>query len=267
MKPTFSLIINHTPWRPERVEALVSMSTNVELDWPSPTWGRGRGPFVLHNTDYRGSDWRAAKVEWMLAQWNWSERQQASHHVFMTDDLHVAPGFWPILSAMVEAAGEAPAIGLLSNHPEGPKLAARQHRWYCTRSWLVGPAYVLSHAALVELLAWRAEDPTRHMPGWQEPYNDDECINAWIAATGQTCLHPLPTIIEHRDDLESVLGHGDQYSRERVSWRALHSCRVAPDGLPEWESTGTGFDLEAMRSVDYWLASGNPAASPLLAVP
>lgn len=286
MTPTFSLLVNHTPWVPERVVALGEM-----LDELAPTRDTGAGlirkrqgaihrvfPFPpvvavrVHETDYRAGDedregdhaysraerWQQkAKVDWALEQWRWSAREGmvgtgATHHVFMTDDLNLAPGFWGLLSAMVAAHPDEP-IGLLSNHPKGPQLAAQGYSGYRTNSWLVGPAYVLPHDHLVRFLAWFEALPDGRWtePGTKAYRNDDSSINEWITngGGGERCWHPLPTIIEHRSDIGSTVGHGDQYSRERVSWRrGRRHDFVRP--------------IDQLTSVDWWARE-----CPMLALP
>lgn len=246
MTPSFSCVVNHTPWVPERVEALAEM--RFELFEVA-------GPLLslrIHDEDYRGTDWQAAKVEWALTQWRWAARKPESHHVFLTDDLNLSPGFWAILSAMVQAHPAEP-IGLLSNHPRGPELFAQGYSGYRTNSWLVGPAYVLPHDHLVRFLTWfeALPDGDPQTVGTKGYRNDDSSINEWITngGGGGQCWHPLPTIIEHRSDIGSTVGHGDQYSRERVSWRRGRRLDfVRP--------------VTQLMAADYW---ANPC--PMLALP
>lgn len=262
MRPTFSLVINHTPWRPERVGALNQMQRELR-----PSCDRAR--LMINDRDYRGRDWQEAKVAWALDQWRWSVQQPTTHHAFMTDDLHLAPRFWDCLEAMVEATADAPAIGLLSNHPRGPELAAEGWRWYRTNSWLVGPAYVLEHSALVEFLRWfeNLPDGPHTVEGTKAYRNDDSSINEWVTRTGRSTLHPLPTIVEHRDDLESTVGHGDKFSRERMTWRERRSVIDRGGGHFSWESEPLRdvFGLE-LTGVDFWNDKGGPAAAPMLQV-
>lgn len=186
-------------------------------------------PFWLHDTDYRDLDWQdEGKVRWALAQWKWALAQDATHHLFMTDDLDIMPEhFWKALGAMVAQKPDVP-IGLLSNHPRAPELYLNGHQWYRTNSWLVGPAYVLPHELLAEFVADFERKPwgSHTTVGTQQWANDDSSINEWITKTGRECWHPLPTIIEHRHDIASTTGHGDKYSRERISWRDVRACTV-----------------------------------------
>lgn len=225
MTTTFSLVINHTPWVPERVRAMAEMRRTLavnELD---------ELPLMFNDTDYRGTDWQQSKVQWALDQWRWASKQDVTHHVFMTDDLHIAPRFWDILGAMVANTGDNP-IGLLSNHPRAFGGSGRSCG-YRTNSWLVGPAYVLPHDFLVRFLAWfeALPDGPHTTFGTKAYRNDDSSINEFVTQSGSWTFHPMPTIIEHRGDIGSTVGHGDKYSRERLSWRA---SRHYDDERQEW---------------------------------
>jgi hypothetical protein len=257
---SFSLVINHTPWIPARVLAVEAMMR--ELRAGAPATAR-HAPF-LNTRDFRGTDWQESKVEWALDQWRWSADQRASHHVFMTDDLHLAPGFRLILDAMVRA-NPTGILGLLSNHHAAPDLAARGKRWYRTNAWLVGPCYVMPHADLVRFLGWFEALPDGRQRGCKGYANDDSSVNEWVTNGGGpgVVYHPIPTIIEHRADLESTVGHGDRFSRERVSWRAHRNVTVADDGSCAWETFPASYELDRMQAPYFWLGAQD---APLLKV-
>jgi hypothetical protein len=181
--------------------------------------------------------------------WQWAIDTNASHHIFMTDDLHLAPHFWPALEAMVCAKPDA-ILGLLSNHPAGPRLAESGARWYRCNSWVVGPAYVVPHAHLVKFLAWyKAWIPTVNRGN----FGDDSSLNEWISREGPgESWHPLPTIIEHRDDIESTWQGGDQFSKERVSWRFMHEPVANEGGGYKWDALpfAPGFDMTDPKAWD-----------------
>jgi hypothetical protein len=253
--PSFSLVVNHTPWNPDRVKACASMLREL-LPYS------GKIPFFLHDTDYRDTEWQdEGKVRWALAQWRWSAFQDVSHHVFMTDDLHIFPdGFWKTLAEMIGQKPDVP-IGLLSNHPKAPELYIEGYSWYRTNSWLVGPAYVMPHKLLVEFLVDFEKKPwgSHKTVGTQQWANDDSSINEWITRSGRECWHPIPTIIEHRDDVASTTWHGDKYSRERVSWREVRDCLTREDGSLEW--------ITAERRARTPIGLKGPELAPLLSLP
>lgn len=248
MKPTFSLLANHAPFGPQaRKDTLRRML--VEL---TPL-ARGL-PFWLHDTDYRNGgaadleqpgNPKPRNVDFTIAQWRWAAAQDTTHHLFVTDDLELAPMFIDVLEAMAAAVPDG-IIGLLSNHPSAPALAG-ERRWYCTNSWVVGPCYVVPHRHMLAALAW-AERAGAKDHGW----SDDATLNEWITFHGPgRAYHPIPTPIEHLRVLPSTwahTGHGDEYSHERVSWRG---ARVEP-----W----------TMTSYAYWNELGGPEAAPMLKV-
>lgn len=254
-----SLVVNHTPWIPERVSALEHMRFQLTLgldglalgDWDDDTERYPViGPWMLNDTDYRGTEWQQSKVKWALDQWHRALDTKASHHLFMTDDLYIAPQFWNVLNAMLLAQPDK-AIGLLSNHPQGPELVAKGIHWYRCNSWIVGPAYVLPRALLERFVAWfeKLPDGPHTVEGTKAYRNDDSSLNEWITRHGPgESWHPLPTIVEHRRDLASVVGHGDQFSHERVSWREMRAY-VAGNGWTDWTCA---FDLDAMTNPEWW---------------
>lgn len=249
-----STLINHTPWVGRRREALGAMLAEFPSYQPN---------LRIHDTDYRGRPWQAAKVDWALYQWEWAASQPTTHHLFMTDDLNLAPGFTTILEAMISAHPED-AIGLLSNHPKGPALAAQGCSGYYTNSWLVGPAYVLPKEMLVRFLAWfkTLPDGPYTTPGTKAYRNDDSSFNEWSTHGGGPgrVWHPLPTIVEHRGDIVSTVGHGDRYSRERISWRQIQHPVEGEAGI-RWRQIARTEDLHDMRSPEFWMGH-----HPMLAV-
>lgn len=224
MKPAISLCMNHTPWRPERVEALRRMLLELV------PLSRGV-PFFLHDTDYRDEGRRDAEVpgnpkprwvDFSLAQWRWSASQSVSHHLFMTDDLKLAPHFWELLEGMIAAAPRS-ILGLLSNHPSAPHLYVQGLSWYRTNAWVVGPCYVVPHEHMVRFLPW-AESYRGAAAGMG--WSDDSTLNEWITFHGPgEAWHPIPTIISHDRGLLSTwahTGHGDDFSHERINWQQIH---------------------------------------------
>ena len=240
--PAISVAVLHTPWKPERVECLSEMLKSIPT---TPTR-------IIRDKMPEGMAWEEFKTIIALDQWEWSAKQAGcTHHLFLTDDLHMAPDFWRILRAMVTAKPNS-IIGLLSNHPKAVELAGNGDVWYRCNSWVVGPAYVVPHELLVGFLAWYKSLPDTNAPGCRRYLNDDSAINEWNTYHGpRESWHPLPTIIEHRDDVASTVGHGDEFSCERVSWRATREVVRVGDAW-EWVSKPALFDLEGMAHPPYW---------------
>lgn len=259
-----SIVVNHSPWHAERVEALKPMLAELgESDF-----GR-RFHLWVNDIDYRGRPWREAKVDWAKSQWRYAlDCADATHHLFMTDDLHLAPAFLRILQMMILARPEA-IIGLLSNHPQTAKLWAQGHRWYRTNAWLVGPAYVMPRRHLEKFLPWFESLPQGRAPDFDNDANDDMTINHWVATHPdgpREVWHPIPTIIEHRGDLPSNLGHGDSTSRERVSWRRIQTPIRHADGTFEWWTVNTFVPavVGLLMGAAHWSSFGDDA--PILEV-
>jgi hypothetical protein len=232
--PTFSVGVLHTSWHAERIAALDMMLKDLQDS-------KTRASRVLLSIfdERRPPDvsWAEFKTRIAARQWATALDTGASHHIFLTDDLRICPWFWPALHAMVSARPKTP-IGLLSNHPRGPSLFAGGVHGYRTNSWIVGPAYVVPHEKLSRFLGWYLALPDTEDPKGRRWFNDDSALNEWITyfGGGET-WHPLPTIIEHRADIDSTVGHGDRFSRERLSWRELRGIREKREtGDWEWET-------------------------------
>lgn len=258
---TISTAILHDIRRDDRAKCLADMIDNN----PQP-FGKG---VVITDQMPPGGDWHAFKTHLALRQWEWSLESGASHCLFMTDDLHLAPGFYDILLAMVTARPEA-IIGLLSNHPKGPSLWAEGHRGYRCNSWVVGPAYLVPRIHLEPFVAWYKALRDDGEAGGRRWYNDDSALNDWNTNHGPgASWHPLPTIVEHRADLPSTVGHGDKYSRERVSWRAVREVEETEEGFT-WCSRPVANDLELMGFPSYWAPPSVPGCvgtiAPMLSV-
>lgn len=230
--PRFSLSIAHTPWIDARVTNLREMLLDL-LPLSRDI------PFMLHDTDYRGRAWEAVKVEWALKAWRWHLDQAVSHCVLLSDDLRVMPRFWDVLEHMVAAAPRNP-LGLMSNHPEGPRLFEQGKHWYRTRAWLVGPAIVFPRDLLGHFVTWyepwieslpRGED--RY--GFREFFHDDSSMNEWCHRNGRDALHPLPAPIEH----QLYLGRSHdakpfpRHAAEWISWKRVWHANPARDRFSE----------------------------------
>lgn len=229
----FTVAILNKPGDMARQEALLTLLHELDIERYFPK-DMG-GPPAVVGTVFQdplpaGMKWSEFKTVLVEKQWSWALRQgsQFTHHIFLTDDLHVHPLFFEVLDAMIEGSG-AKVIGLLSNHPRGPMLYREGGHAYRCNSWVVGPAYCVSTEFLASALAAYCALPDDEGDKHRRWFNDDSFLNHHntFAGPGES-WHPLPTIIEHRFDVESTVGHGDRYSRERVSWR--EERKVVDDG-------------------------------------
>jgi hypothetical protein len=263
---SISVCVLHNPRHLDRVACLEEMSYGLF---------HADAMHIVDRIKPEGEDWHRFKVTLFDEAWRWSlEETDCTHHLFLTDDLYLAPRFLACLRAMVDARPHD-VIGLLANHPRAIELYDAGERWYRTSSWVVGPAYLMPRAHLRRFHRWWSDIPrapegvasNQYPPGrWREYWNDDCAINEWVMRHGPgTAYHPLPTIVEHRGDLPSTCGHGDKTSRQRVSWRQKQwwvDDATVPSG---WRWTSTLLDRsDVSRMVDpvYWSAG----AAPLLLV-
>ena len=244
---SLSILINHAPGRGTAMldDMLAELSP-----WP----------MHVHDTAYPGT-FLERKIPWALTQWRWAASQPTTHHLFLDDDVRLCPRFLDVLSAMMQAPGDVPAIGLLSNHPRAPALAAEGHRFYRTSNWLVGPAYVLRHDVMVDLLAWYEALPLgAEGEEGTKGRNHDGCINYFLSTHGHTTLHTLPGLIEHDPEnmgsTNATHGHGDQYSRERISWRGV---KAPGGGL----IAPVGYDPPSMCRAAWWDTGHEPDLLPV----
>lgn len=236
--PSFALALTNTPWVPARRESFSRLLAAL---------GCAAVDDALHIHDHRAAatlagarifNEREPNHAWSRKMWTWAlEQSNATHALFLQDDVWPAPNFWPALRALVMAAPNE-IIGLEAAHPAGPALAAYGERWYATRAWLIGPGYVFPREALGELLAWRARQPRMRILAT----NEDTLINEWCVETGRRVLHPIPTIIDHDTSIASTYENdADAHRRPTVKWT---------------DGKGCGFALEDLEDVKFWLATG-----------
>lgn len=247
---TFSLSIDHTPWIPARRENLARMLIDL-----LPL--SHRVPYFNHDTRYEGK-WADVKHEWALAKWRWHVKQDVTHCIMLSDDLAVAPHFWDIVGAMVDAASNVP-IGLMSNHPRGPKLYEAGTHWYRCNAWLVGPGIIMPKWCLERVLEWYpswygALPKGRDAEGYQEWYHDDSSLNHWITHVLHGCsLHPLPAPIEHQLSLgrSHDMAPFPKYAAEAISYkRVWHDNPRTFSELPREVAEG-------MRSPEWWAGAND----------
>lgn len=225
-----SVALLHSPTAYDREDCVLDMCSHF------PSASDVFHARIFNDAKPEGMSWAEFKTVLALHQWEWSLSTMATHHLFLTDDLHLHPEFWEVLHAMVAGRPDA-IIGLLSNHPQAAALDEEGYVWYRCNSWVVGPAYLVPRAHLESFVAWYKALPDTEETHGRRWFNDDSALNHWITFNGPgESWHPLPTPIEHRDDLPSTVGHGDRYSRERASWRYRRRVVDLPDGGFAWES-------------------------------
>jgi hypothetical protein len=242
MKPSFSLALPHAPWIEVRAAALALLEADLDI-----------GPRAVdgapHCQAYRLFTDRTTHWVWSDKAWKWSIAQDVTHCLFLTDDTQVAPGFWRILSAMVEAHPDE-AIGLMSPLPDGPDVVRSGRHGYLIGAGVTGPGYLLPRALLREFMEWRGKKPWDFVTYW----NEDSLINVFLSETGRRSWHPAPTCADHNIALGSSVGHHlGPMSRPSVLWTG--ECPFTSSSFPP-------FDLEAMAQPAFWATE-----APLLGWP
>lgn len=220
---TIALCIPHTPWVPARVESMQRLRDQL---------GKWDGPY-LELTE------RASNKVWPVTMWRWALESGADYFLTLQDDVMVPPYFRRALDAMLPHLPPRNVLGLSAVHPMGVEIARQGHRWYRTRSWLVGWAMLFHRADLAEFVAWHAANPEL-----AAQYNEDDLVNRWVHGSGRFTLHPVPTIADHDTSIESSYANDHHvHRRSSVTWR--------------------DFGEGSLCDPDFWLPSGTPKLLPV----
>jgi hypothetical protein len=234
-----SLGISHTPWIPERVESLARLRATL----PDPPAVRVFGD-------------RAPNWSWSESMWRWALETDADYHLFLQDDVTVAPNFWPALQAMLHAVPDE-IIGVEAAHPGGRTIARDGGRWYTTADMLIGPGYVMPRESLHAFLEWRKTSLAR---GALQAIDEDTMIGVFALATRRRIWHPVPTIIDHDTSVASTYGHDNHKNRRpSVLWTDGDVCGWEPADLEEeswWMDDGAAPPphLGRFYTHSHWLA-------------
>lgn len=229
--PTIALAIPHTPWIPARVESMTRLQASLKS---------GEGP--RHWSIFAD---RESNRVWSQKLFRWALETGATHLLQLQDDVIVAPRFWSVLRAMIEAQPTR-IIGLEASHP----LSVVQHqagrRWY-RDTWLIGVGYVFPRLELHNYVLW-----CEAHPDLVASTNEDSLISRWAFETKRHIWHPIPTIIDHDIGVPSTYGNDghhefSMYRRPLVTWREVNTpgledpayWRVAEEGAPVLPGPGT----------------------------
>jgi len=236
---SIALAIPHTPWVPERVDSYQRLYADL-LVGENKDRGCGGTPFAFCTFQERESN----RV-WSQKLFRWALESGASHLLQLQDDAMVAPRFWSILRAMIEAQPTR-IIGLEATHPLTPVQHRAGRRWYRDH-WLIGVGYVIPCWQLERYVEWCERHPER-----VAKTNEDSLLSEWSYEDGVDIWHPIPTIIDHDIGLPSTYkndGHYEysMYRRPLVTWRDVDSpaledaayWRVTEEGAPKLPGPGT----------------------------
>jgi hypothetical protein len=229
---TFSLAVPHADWIPVRAAKLRALEQAL---------GLGVDPSAPRAEHYRIFNDRGTHWVWSDKLWKWSIAQPVTHCLALTDDTLVAPRFWELLAAMVEAHPDE-AIGLMSPLPEGSALARRGLHGYTIGAGVTGPGYLLPRELLVEFVKWRGKKSWDFVTYW----NEDSLINVFLGETRRRSWHPVPSIADHDVSIESSVGHDTSAKtlcRPAVLWTG--ECPFTEERLGP-------YDLEELARPDFW---------------
>jgi hypothetical protein len=248
MRPSISVAVPHAKWVSARAASVERIRRAISVG-PIATWaapktvparGHHEGLVSYHEETHRGPMW-----EWHARLWTWAFVQPVSHCLFLADDTILAPHAIEAILAMIEARPAAP-LGLTSQHPAAAKAFRDGCRWYRSSSpWLVGWAYVLPREMLGDFLYYRAGEGEDFRRG--ELGGDDQQINRFLAASGISTWHPLPTVVDHDLRIGSEYDHPTGDARREASTKA-------PWTLESWRPSGEPTHKPAWTHVDYWRA-------------
>jgi len=192
----------HTPWIEERVESLQRLHGQL-----------GTLPVEM---PYREFTEQVPNAVWSEQMWSWGIETNADWFLTLQDDVEVSPWFWPSLHALLDTLDGlgGGVLGLSSVHPIQVEIARQGHRWYRTRSHLVGWAYAIRHDMLRSFMVWRSRQKlTKQM-------TEDSLLNHWITVCNHDTYHPVPTIVDHDTTIESSYGNDAHvHRRPWISWR------------------------------------------------
>ena len=110
----------------------------------------------------------------------------------------------------------------------------------------VGWGYGMWREDLAKFVAWRDD----HSKEWIETHCDDDPINEWVSETKRLTWHPLPTIVDHDQEIAST--HPDPWlgNFSTCTWRdsSFRSELMEPE---YWDSRVPPFPRE-MPSEEKW---------------
>lgn len=210
---TLAIAYTHTPWVEERRASMARLMAQIALE-QSATRGGG-----FARWDQRCFNERMPNHLWSDIMWRWALATGAAHALFLQDDVVLAPRFFAILHAMIEARPE----NVIALHAPTPRARSvfreGRTRWIASRDGLVGFAYVLPRSKLSTFLTWK---DTQLVPRAAERTSEDSLIDAWALDASEPILHPVPTIVDHDVALASTYGN-DRHTERRplVTWRDL----------------------------------------------
>src|SRR5688572_31349290 len=135
---------------------------------------------------------RGKPHQWSLAQWQMGLDSNATHCVFLNDDLILCDNFEATCLNVIAARPDH-VINLYNTHPLASEAFNKGMRWTTSPDGLIGNAYVLPHAAMKEFLAWRENDIASGTP---ETLSEDQLINLWVMSKHSLVWSTVPALVD-----------------------------------------------------------------------
>jgi hypothetical protein len=182
--------------------------------------------------------------------WGWGVAQNASHGVYLQDDLHVHPQFWPIVRAIV-AVHPTRVIALLSNHPLAPRAAKAGHR-FLRCGEVLGSAYIVPTMLMACFLEAR-----ERWPYALQVETEDFQLTRWLAETGRRAWHVIPGLVQTRPEIPTTEPRWTYpYRTSTVPWTHPHFADLDLTDPGTWSADTAPPDYGATCANDTRLPRG-----------
>lgn len=193
--------VPHTPWIQERAKHIESI----------------RDELVPHenNNDifYREFYEREPNWSWAARMYDWAISTRCSHFLTVQDDMFLVPDFLEYVERMLHHVPDK-VIGLHSVHPLAGAILKDGRRWFRTRCWLVGGAWLCPMSVLRDHREWCKANQER-----VKRSNEDSLLNEWLTENGIDVWHPTPTIVSHLTHFKSTYANDTHANRKtEAAW-------------------------------------------------
>lgn len=228
--PTFAVSIANAAHVPERKATLEALLGQLDQ-------GRDARVKLVHTEARPGRPHEWSEWQWRAALESVPPLSlgEASHCLFLNDDVTLCEDFWKVLTAAVEARPRD-ILSLYCSHPAGPEMRARGAAWYTSPDGLIGNAYVLPRGLLVAFLDWRR---TALVDGAVETTSEDGLLNLFAMATGRLIHHTVPSLVDHA--LPDASCYGNEENPARRATVPPEPGMLALDWTRAPEATGRFF--------------------------
>ena len=142
--------------------------------------------------------------------------------LIVQDDVRVCTNLPPAVSKIAEANPDTPVVLFLAKLPLRVSTlalrAAKKKESYVRTGLRINEFMPVvsvlwpQHKA-AEFLTWTEENPKKL--GHQAPRSDDSVAGRWAAITRQTITFTVPSLIQHPDEVKSLIGRKAQWGKDK----------------------------------------------------